>query len=328
MISPPLPRVLGLLRREPPTLLRNPRLMRSLQRLVLVAGVGYLVALLALGFHQLGHLSWSSYLQAILLGVGLYPVSLVALGVAWALLLSALRRWRLAVSWRDVAVFLRSHLTKRLPGGVWYVGVRVAAYRDSEVSAGETIGASALEWLTTLTTAAVGYLSFGLLLFLGQSARVIFAVGATAIICAVAGAVLSRDRRPSDSRLPHADRRVVAIAAGLIGLLQLVALANGATILWLLVRAGGAELSPSQAMASWSLAAAVAAVVALVPFGIGLRDVTLAAILSTQLPAPIAVVVTVISRLLFVVGDLLWCAILLGVARLLEAHRKRFARVA
>lgn len=274
-----------------------------------------MAVLLGLGLRQLRGLSWISFLHAIFIGLALYPASLLVLAVAWAILLSALRLNRFAVNLVDAQVYLSSHLVKRLPGGVWYVAARVAAYGPGDASPIQTVGASAIEWFAVVTTALISFVAFGLFPYRVLGVQVAFAALSVGLLGGLVGFASGARARFRDEGSVPANRRARAMIGGVIGLCQLTALANGAAIVYLLVGASGNGIAPERMMASWSLAAAASAVVALIPFGAGLRDLTLVAILSTQIPAPSAVVVVAITRLLFVAGDLVWGTALLALVR-------------
>ena len=47
----------------------------------------------------------------------------------------------------------------------------------------------------------------------------------------------------------------------------------------------------------------------MVPAGVGVREAALLLLLGSTVTAPVAAVVAVVSRLLFVVGDLAWSAV-------------------
>lgn len=287
------------------------RYASSLQRYFVAAGVVYLLLLLAIGLRQVMTVSWRDYLRALLLGLTLYPLSLVALALAWAFLIGVSRSSRVAVRWRDVEVFLSSHLMKRLPGGIWYVAARVVAYREGDVGTSLAVGASAMEWAAVVLTAAVGYAFFGLPGLGDSVVRMGEAISGIALLGTLAGLlVVSRGDGTTGPT-----RAVAVLAAVAIGTLQFVALANGATIAYMLLRAGGGDLAPDRTMAAWSLAAAAGAMVAIIPFSAALRDITLAAILGSQVPVPLAVAVTALTRLLFIAGDAIWTIAILAVAR-------------
>src|SRR5437867_3286595 len=115
------------------------RVVRVFRRLVVVGSVGYLAAVLILGYGQLQAVQWGGYVQACLLSLALYPISVGAQAIAWSLGLGFLRHQSLHVASWDVQIFASSHLLKRLPGGAWYIAGRVSAYQDQGVPAKGTV---------------------------------------------------------------------------------------------------------------------------------------------------------------------------------------------
>ena len=95
-------------------LARRDDLRRLAGRLLLLAGVVYLLYALVAGAGQLSRLDWTAYAEAAVVGFALYPLSLFAQALAWALAVAALRRNELAVDWRDVRIYASSHLARRL----------------------------------------------------------------------------------------------------------------------------------------------------------------------------------------------------------------------
>ena len=57
---------------------------------------------------------------------------------------------------------------------------------------------------------------------------------------------------------------------------------------------------------SWLISGLVSFIVFLLPFGFGLRDVTLVYLLSFVIPLPIAIVVTLFMRLWVMINELFW----------------------
>jgi glycosyltransferase 2 family protein len=83
--------------------------------------------------------------------------------------------------------------------------------------------------------------------------------------------------------------------------------AEGGALLWL------------QCTGAFAVAFASGPLLLIVPAGAGIREAALLLLLGTTVTAPVATVVAVVSRLLFIVGDLAWC----GVAVLVAHYRVR-----
>jgi uncharacterized membrane protein YbhN (UPF0104 family) len=81
--------------------------------------------------------------------------------------------------------------------------------------------------------------------------------------------------------------------------------AEGGALLWL------------QCTGAFAVAFASGPLLLIVPAGAGIREAALLLLLGTTVTAPVAAVVAVVSRLLFIVGDLAWSAVAVLVARYL-----------
>ena len=308
-------------------LLRDPRFARPFRVIALLLSVGYLVAVLGFGLKDLHSLAWGLYVRAIVVGLGLYPLSLIAQAVAWSLSLGALRQQPSVLDWGDIRIYAWSHLLKRLPGGFWYVAERVAAYREDGVHPSVPILASIVEWLLLLLTAGGAYLGFGLLAKGSDLIGALIAVFIAGVSgWAVGQAVTARGWL---SGAPSPTRRSRSLLRGLTYFvaaeLYLFAFGIGGVILMGFVTAdGGTAFTGAQAITVWALVAGIGTVIGLLPAGVGVRDATLAVILTGYLSPPVAVIVAVLLRLLFVAGDLIWGSSLMIVARWLKTRAVRF----
>jgi uncharacterized membrane protein YbhN (UPF0104 family) len=288
--------------------------------------VGFLV-----GF--LGALAWSLTTQWPVVGPLLGRVSPSASGVALVLVLAGIfatfQCWRailadlggelsLAAATR---VFFLGQLGKYLPGSVWPALAQMELGRDYQVPERASGAAVGVFLLVVVSTG------------LAVSAAVVPLLGADAVsafwwllvvlplaLLASAPPVLNRlldlglrlARRPplpaplSAARLLQAAGWSLAawLAYGLHIWMLAVQLGAGTSLL-LLVRSTGAFA------AAWC----AGFVLLLAPAGAGVREATLVLLLGAVLTRPEATVVAVLSRLLFVVGDLGWAAVALVVGR-------------
>jgi hypothetical protein len=289
-------------------LLRSDAKVRLFGRILLIAGVGYLAYTVVAGAGQLAALDWRRYAQASLVGLALYPVSLFAQAIAWALAFGLLGRSEPGIDWRDVEIFASSHLMRRLPGGVWYLVSRVGAYRDQGVDARAPLLASLGELLLLTGVAMLAYLTLSFVPT-AEAPKVIAALAAAGLVSWLAGEALTR--APWSAPPSQAMRRRAGPTYLLVGGLHAVALATGGAILWAFLQAAGAtEVGLVQATATWALVAGASTLLGLIPGGVGLRDVTLAVVLVGYV-GPAAAIIALLFRLLFVVGDLLWGTALL-----------------
>jgi hypothetical protein len=286
---------------------------RLIRRFVWILAIGYVGLLILLGWQQLRHLSWPLYLEAAGVGLLIYPISFVAQALAWSLLIGRFTRSASTISWFDVRTFAATQLMKRLPGGVWYIAGRASAYGDRGLAARVPIAASASELALILTTSGVVFICLSVVQARPAPAVILAVVGAALISC-LTGIVAARFRLQPRQVLGGAQDGFgtdwlcsVTLSYLLIGALYVVALLAGAAILDRLAAAGGSDrLTFEQALRLWALIAGAGAVVAVIPFGIGIRDFTVASVLSLAMTPAEAIVTAAFFRVILMVGDVIW----------------------
>lgn len=247
----------------------------------------------------LGMLSW----RALLLGSG-PPVGLPAV----------------------LRIFFVGYLAKYVPGKVPGMVMQVKVATAHGVTLPRMIGTGTLGMvLVHLTGLTVGLLAAVEVLG-GAAAWVALAALPVVLLAAWPGLVrhagrlaLRLLRRPDTATWPSG--RDLRVAVALQGLSWLISGLH----LWLLAVAVGAPPLRSLALClgGFSLATVIGLLAFVVPDGLGVREAVLLAALSTVLPLPAATVVTLASRLVTTVGE-----VLLGAGALLaaEALRRRGAR--
>jgi hypothetical protein len=299
-------------------------------RILFALAVGYVCALTLLGFNQIRHLDWLQYLRAAGFGLLIYPIALLTQGLAWSLLIGGLTRVRPGISWFDVRTYASSQLMKRLPGGVWYVAGRASQYSDRGISAKISIAASGIELALVGLTAGALFVS---LTYLHLSVPLTMAISIGLSVLAGCLAIVILSRAPSLGRVSMerfamggrlAPWQWLALTLLLLGALYASSVLVGAAILNQLANAGTTSTLPfEQALRIWSLIAGIGAIVAVVPFGIGLRDLTVASVLSLALTPGEAIVTAAFIRLILMVGDVIWGIPLWAVSRWLAGIELR-----
>lgn len=298
--------------------------------MAIVLSVIYLAVILGTGIREVGHLPWTSYLWASISGLLLYPLSILAQATAWALALGMLRTRAFTFDWSDVQVYASSHLIRRLPGGVWYVGERVSVYRGNGFQATMPIAASAAEWGLLVVSAGVLYLASEVVLYTGATAAVVGALVVVGVIGWLAGSLLGRKLRlPSGTRGSDSG----PTPKGLVGFVYLIAaelylgafIVGGLILQPFLNSGGNREFGLVQAIGIWAIVGGIGTVISFLPAGIGIREASLVIILASYLSPPAPVVIALLMRLLFVLGDLLWGSTLLLLATYLRSSLARQA---
>ncbi len=263
---------------------------RWLGRLVTLAAVAYGIFLLWIGWQQIEAVDWGLYVQALAVSLVYYLISLILQMVVWLRILAALR----PVGGRDVQIYLHSVLLRQIPGGVWHWAGRTAWYQD-EIAPKTVLLGSVLEWVLLLVTAV---LAFGLWaveqpLWL----RVAAAAGAFAAVAAMTGGWFARR---------GAGRLAGLLEAGFWSAAYALSWTMGGLILYTLVRAAQIDVSLVEMVVVWVVAGGISALTVIAPSGLGVRELSLVALLGGYMPAALAALIAVLIRLLFIAADLVW----------------------
>jgi len=220
----------------------------------------------------------------------------------------------------NVRLYSLSCLPKRIPGSIWHITSRLLLYRECQVSYGTTLAAMAIETIL-LVLSGLSIYALSLLLTpaelnpkLREAAAVAVALTLAAVVCTP---VLNRGLRWLLTHLGMPG--TVEIRPGqVLQILGIFGLAwvGGGLVLYVLT----AGVTPSLAgqapilVGAWGAAGAVSLMAGLLVHGMGLREITLAVLLSAHAPLSVAVVVSILFRLLLTVGELIWALIFVGLA--------------
>jgi hypothetical protein len=292
---------------------------------VLLFTFGFLAILLFHSREELNQFTdWQAYLGACIIGFLLYPLSLLLHSWIWTRMIGRLSRS--TRGWWDIEIYAYTHLMRRLPGALWYLGARSLMYHERGIKANITLVASGLEWLYML---GGGVLVYGLVSLSGVSAWLLglAAAGGLLILGHQAPrlirflahwqsmpAPLQRwFRRLGDVALPTGEDLVLWLGA------YVLTYGIAGAILFILLRsvASGALVGYGQATGVWGLTSSAGTLtVGLIPAGLGVRELTITALLSPQVPVVASVFVAVLIRLLFLAGDLVWGGLLWAVAHI------------
>jgi len=261
----------------------------------------YLGALFIFSREQIQQIRWSAYWLPVVLALGVYLCSLLVQYVVWARLVSFHHR----ISWRDMAIYFRVLLMRRLPGGVWHWVDRTAMYTGStSLPARVVMLANFLEWSLLLliagAVAAAGWPDGPLWL------RVLIS---TALLLLAFG--LAYAWQPERRRLALR----MAEAALWLGLYGLAWMAGG-LILYLYAHAtqiglGAAsgefqQITYLRCFWAWAIAGGSSQLMVFVPAGLGVREITLTWLLAPYLPLPSILLVAIIIRLTYAMADMVW----------------------
>ena len=259
---------------------------------------------------QLRDLDWRVFVGPGVLGLGLYGVSLGLQAAVWTGLVSTLS---LSVwSWRDVEVYFSTHLTRRLPGLPWYMGGRMIAYEKGSLRSRAALSASLIEWGGMLMAAGVwalvGYL---------QGVRLALALAGLVALVLAASRILSNwPRARKWVQLDQLRAGPLLLAAASYGVAWLL----GGLILHLLVTARIPSAGLLAVTSAWAVSGVASMVMVFMPAGLGVRELTLTLVLGPQLGDALALVVALLIRILFALGDLIWGGAFWLLARSRSSH--------
>lgn len=248
----------------------------------------------------------------------LYPLGLVPVSWAWHLLMARLGG---CSNWRtNVRLYNLSSLPKRIPSSIWYIASRVVLYRDQGVDSALTLTATALEtiWLV-LSGLSIYLLSLPFWVGVGEPAQLdlrLVAVAAACLALTLASPfwspLLLRGVRWLLARMGIAVSVRLA-ARDVLPLLGLSGLAwvGGGIVLYVVANAM-TPVPPAQLPAvigAWAASGAVSLSAGLLVSGMGLREVTLTVLLGNLVPLPVAVAISLLFRVLLMVGELVWALV-------------------
>ena len=283
-------------------------------RLWLLLVLGTVAVLLVRQWRQLVDYDWRPSLP-LLAAALLFSLLRKALGgVLW---LDLLRGLSPAAAGRPpgriLGIYFLSNLASYLPGSLWYIPWRMRSHRQLGIPASHTAVGSAMESLIlVLANALIG---LPLLLLRGEwraepwIVLLVLLLGALVIQPPVLRLLFRLLRRALGRDLEEPCFELGRTLRGMI-LAALAALATGAS-LYCLARGLTPSLSPGDYLyltAAFSLAWVVGFLTPIAPGGLGVREGLLLWLLSQPLPLPVATVVAVASRLLFLIEDVFWAA--------------------
>jgi uncharacterized membrane protein YbhN (UPF0104 family) len=249
-----------------------------------------------------------------------FSVDLLLVIAIWAHLLRALG---VTLPFREhVSIYAQSNAGKRLPGTLWYVASRVSLYERCGVPAATVAMASGMEFALSFTTSAVfGLVTVGDLLWTQVLPHVVHDIGAPALAAAgvvlasaslvvlIAGRRLMRRRFGEAFQLSHYRLKAPTIL-GLAGAYAGVWLLGGIFLLCITL-AFAPALSIGQmrlTIGAWALSSMLATLALLLPSSLGVKELTVGALLGAALPASTAVLTALLARLLATGFDFAWSA--------------------
>lgn len=291
------------------------RVRRWVGWVVTILSVVFLLAILFRDSQSLGEFgNWSEYIGVSFVGFLIYLIALVIQLAIWSGLMNVLGQIR--SGWWNVEIFSYSHLLRRLPGTVLYVIGRATMYGNYGIHSSVTIVASTLEWILIFLSSAVIFGVFNLtgtygLVVAGLVLLVILFILSILLEIGLRFAAKARfhgrfsswNERVNAITLPQSREIFVWF------ILESLSYLAGGVILLVLARAiePSIDLGLLYITSVWAFVGGLGILISVVvPTNMGVRELTLAALLSSYLTPSAAVLISILLRVVFILGDLIW----------------------
>jgi hypothetical protein len=254
----------------------------------------------------------------------IYPAGYAPLVLSWVTIMGMLDAP--LNSWTHTRLYSLSNLPKRIPGPMWYIGSRTMLYKAQGVPHSRTLIGTALETVGLILAGLVTYVAFVAVSPLAADLRLL----TPGVIAALAVVLLIwhvswvnrlihwlASRSGGDWNLILTRRQLITLMSG-----YAVAWIGGGIVLYVLTR--GVVSTPLSEIpffvGCWAGAGVVSVVAQFVVGNMGLRELALATLLSTTLPIPTAVLISILFRVLLMVGEFLWSLAFAGVSSWVLRH--------
>lgn len=246
------------------------------------------------------------------LGIGLsfvlYSFALALAALGWSAIASRITNVKNLR--RHIKVYCYTNLARRIPGFLWYVAGRAYLYRRDGVNLIPISSASAIEMILIILSGLISYLVWGLSYWPAHlSWGLVLGIGVGLV------AVHPRVFRWVLGKLGYADTvgyiRYRDVSSWLI-IYASIWLLGGLTLLSVIYAIQPVDLTQSPGIiAAWSLSGAVSTLVVFLPAGLGVREATLSVLLLPFIPAPLAVTVALIMRVLLTLYEIVWAIVVI-----------------
>ena len=291
---------------------QNQKTRRYLFFVILLVSIGFIALALITNWNEFSSQEINFDYRYIILAVIIYPAGMLPTAFSWHTLL---RTIGIMLPFRtNLRIFSLSALPRHIPGFVWYISSRSLLYKEENIGAGRIVTASAAD---IILLALTGFLSALMLLVSGIGISQEISTVRTGALIALPILLLLIISIPLVNRLlPYfLQRRGVSeipqIHQGYLVitlLVMFIAWAGGGLILFVLSQAIyplSWSFYPAM-IGAWGAAGAVSLTIGIGIQGLGIREITLSAILSLIMPPVIAIILAVVFRLVLTAGEFLW----------------------
>lgn len=299
----------------PPASLRKKLSEKNAVRFILTIGTvivstGILGMLVYQQRNALRDYEWQIRVLPLILSFALFSAAFLMVIIVWVSMMTNLGiQLPFRKHFRHYSV---ANLTKRIPGTIWYVASRAQLYKEDGISRRQTALLSGVEVAVSLVAGIIVSLVFGL------SIMAQYNVSFWVLVLALLGSCLVlhprllgwvMKRLGADIRLFRYNKLlkwiIGYIFVWLMGGLILFAICN---TFW--------PLSIEQmgyAIGSWALVGVLSNILFFSPSNLGITEVGLSLLLSNIMPASIAVLVSIATRILIFLYEIIWALIALAI---------------
>jgi glycosyltransferase 2 family protein len=297
---------------------------RPLWRKLIFAGIplvviGLMVVLVWRNYESILDFPWRLHAGYIGLAAVFHSLALWVTFWVWHLMIRALGDFGALAP--NVRFYYVSTLAKRIPTGLPYIGGRLLLYKQVNVSAAAVLNCIFLENLLIGTGGILFFVA--LLPIYAAPIEPVVRVGLTVLGCVLVAALLLRSGFAVEftnwvlARLGKAGLERFPTRRELfawIGWYVLPWPLAGFSLYYALLGFTDAvTVSVQDALMISTLATLVTLLNFVIPAGLGLKELTLAALLTPWMPLPTAIVVSLLYRLLHTLNEVLWAGLALWV---------------
>jgi hypothetical protein len=248
----------------------------------------------------------------IILSILIYPAGMLPTTASWHSLLQTIG---VSLPFRtNLRIYSLSSLPRHIPGFVWYISSRSLLYKEENIPAATTLTVSGVE---VILLASTGFLSAFMLLISGISLSAEFDSIRTAVYFAIPIIILLIISVPLVNRvlpyllhrrgfssIPKIHQRKLILTL----FLMFIAWFGGGLILFVLTQSiYPMDFSKLPALVgAWGAAGAISLTIGIGIQGLGIREITLSALLSFLMPPILAIILAITFRLVLTAGEFLW----------------------
>ena len=250
----------------------------------------------------------------LVLALAVHAIALGCTAVAWHLIVRAFTDD--SHFGRDFKVYYSTTVTKRVPGVVWYIAGRAHLYSQAGISKSVVVTCTVMETALAFVGGVASFLLLSPLYsywLLPGNAWLLLIPAVPLIGVALHPAILVRFVNLFLKRFDRGQMTVRPSRVLILPICTMYGLAwlGGGLCLYLLISASHPlPVSELATVIGFATISGLAGLLTLaLPAGMGLKELTLAALLAYYVPFPVAIVISVLFRMLTTADEILWAVI-------------------